>query len=138
MGPYAYKGNQWVSFDDKAMVRQKAQLIRRLGLGGGMIWALDLDDFKDHCGEGPHPLLTQLQSVLAEPASESDHRPDTIEPTTQAPNEISDAEIIDETPHEVSNNGMTEDEHHSTSAELIAAADESDYKVVCYFTNWAW
>lgn len=37
MGPYAYKGNQWVSFDDKEMVQRKAQFIRQLGLGGGMV-----------------------------------------------------------------------------------------------------
>ena len=46
MGPYAYKGNQWVSFDDAAMIKHKANYIKKLGLGGAMIWALDLDDFK--------------------------------------------------------------------------------------------
>lgn len=131
MGPYAYKDNQWVSFDDKAMVRQKANLIRQLGLGGGMIWALDLDDFRGECGEGAHPLLTELQSVLAPPASESDHRP--IPPVSDNNNnDSSDAEIIDETPsHEDTNDANIEDEHHeSTSAELISAPQDSDYKVV--------
>lgn len=143
MGPYAYKDNQWVSFDDKAMVRQKAKLIRQLGLGGGMIWALDLDDFRGQCGEGAHPLLTELQSVLAPSASESD-RPDP--PTNDnsnnnSNNENSDVEIIEETPqHEDTNdaNIPAEENHQSTSAELISAPQDSDYKVVCYFTNWAW
>lgn len=45
-GPYAYKGNQWVSFDDMAMIKYKADYIRKMGLGGGMVWALDLDDFR--------------------------------------------------------------------------------------------
>lgn len=67
MGPYAYKGNQWVSFDDKAMLRRKSELIRSLGLGGGMVWALDLDDFKNRCDEGVHPLLTEIQRVLRDP-----------------------------------------------------------------------
>jgi len=40
MGPYAFKGNQWVSFDDVAMVRKKSELIRQLNLGGGMIWGI--------------------------------------------------------------------------------------------------
>ena len=65
MGPYAYKGNQWVSYDDKKTLRRKSELIRSLGLGGGMIWALDLDDFKNHCDEGVHPLLSEIQSVLS-------------------------------------------------------------------------
>lgn len=47
MGPYAYKGNQWVSYDDKQMIRIKSEFIRRMDLGGGMIWALDLDDFRN-------------------------------------------------------------------------------------------
>lgn len=47
MGPYAYKGNQWVSYDDKEMIRIKSEFIRKMDLGGGMIWALDLDDFRN-------------------------------------------------------------------------------------------
>jgi chitinase len=35
-----------VSFDDPAMVRHKSQYIKKLGLGGAMVWALDLDDFR--------------------------------------------------------------------------------------------
>lgn len=46
MGPYAYKGNQWVSFDDQDMIRFKSEFVVRNDLGGAMIWALDLDDFK--------------------------------------------------------------------------------------------
>lgn len=67
MGPYAYHGNQWVSYDDKDTLRKKSELVRSLGLGGGMVWALDLDDFKNHCGEGVHPLLSEIQRVLREP-----------------------------------------------------------------------
>lgn len=69
MGPYAYKGNQWVSFDDKDIIRKKSEYIRSMDLGGGMIWALDLDDFKNRCGEGRHPLLTIIRNVLADPGT---------------------------------------------------------------------
>lgn len=69
MGPYARKGNQWVSFDDPAMIRKKSQLVRALNLGGGMVWALDLDDFKNRCGDGVHPLLRQIHDVLKSPPS---------------------------------------------------------------------
>lgn len=47
MGPYAFRGNQWVSYDDVSEIRRKARLVKRLGLGGGMVWALDLDDFRN-------------------------------------------------------------------------------------------
>ncbi|KAJ8980547.1 hypothetical protein NQ317_001054 [Molorchus minor] len=69
MGPYAYKGNQWVSFDDKEMIRIKSEYIRKMDIGGGMVWALDLDDFKNKCGQGRHPLLTTIRNVLADRGS---------------------------------------------------------------------
>lgn len=127
MGPYAYKGNQWVSFDDKAMVRQKAQFIRQLGLGGGMIWALDLDDFKDHCGDGVHPLLTTFQSVLADPSSELDARPVTdFAPISNVPPQNSNSEIIEETT-------LGSIENHSSNVEVSSSLeDNTDFKVVCY------
>lgn len=64
MGPYAHNGNQWVSFDDQAMLQRKARFIKSLGIGGGMVWALDLDDFKGRCGQGKHPLLKIIHSEL--------------------------------------------------------------------------
>lgn len=116
------------------MVRQKAQFIRQLGLGGGMIWALDLDDFKDHCGEGVHPLLTELQSVLAKPSSGLDSRPVTEPPpeSTETP-QNSNSEIIEETV-------QTLVEEHAVNAEPQSELEDNGqtYKVVCYFTNWAW
>lgn len=56
--------NQWVSYDDIADIRRKARLVKEMRLGGGMIWALDLDDFKNRCGCGKHPLLKTLNNEL--------------------------------------------------------------------------
>jgi len=64
MGPYAFKGKQWVGYDDIAMVRKKSEYVRAMGLGGAMIWALDLDDFNNRCGCEPHPLLRTINRVL--------------------------------------------------------------------------
>lgn len=64
IGPYAYMGNQWVSYDDIAEIKRKSRLIKDLGLGGGMVWALDLDDFRNRCGCGKHPLLKTMNSEL--------------------------------------------------------------------------
>ena len=64
IGPYAFKGDQWVSFDDAEQIKLKAQLIKQLGLGGGMIWALDLDDFKNKCECESYPLLKTMNRVL--------------------------------------------------------------------------
>nr|CAD7394101.1 unnamed protein product [Timema cristinae] len=75
MGPYAFKGNQWVSFDDAHMIRLKSEYIRAMDLGGGMVWALDLDDFRNRCGDGPHPLLNTIRSVLATPGTGAPGQP---------------------------------------------------------------
>lgn len=64
IGPYAYLRDQWVSFDDIDMIRHKSEYIRAMGLGGGMIWALDLDDFKNLCGCEEYPLLRTINRVL--------------------------------------------------------------------------
>lgn len=64
MGPYAYKGDQWVSFDDAAIIRRKSELVRTMKLGGAMIWALDLDDFRNRCGCEKYPLLKTINRVL--------------------------------------------------------------------------
>jgi len=64
MGPYSFSGTQWVSYDDVPMVKRKAEYIKKMGLGGGMIWALDFDDFTNTCGQGKYPLLTALSKTL--------------------------------------------------------------------------
>lgn len=53
-----------MSFDDAKQIKLKAELIKDLGLAGGMVWALDLDDFKNRCGCEPSPLLRTMNRVL--------------------------------------------------------------------------
>lgn len=64
IGPYAYLRDQWVSFDGIGMIRHKSEYIKAMGLGGGMIWALDLDDFRNICGCEEYPLLRTINRVL--------------------------------------------------------------------------
>lgn len=64
MGPYAYLRDQWVSFDDVDMIRHKSEYTRAMGLGGAMIWALDLDDFRNRCDCEEYPLLRTINRVL--------------------------------------------------------------------------
>ncbi|XP_023290069.1 probable chitinase 10 [Orussus abietinus] len=125
MGPYAFKGNQWVSFDDSDMIRQKAQYVRDMGLGGGMVWALDLDDFRDRCGEGPHPLMRTLVQVLADPPNRHD-RP--IEPPA----------VGQELEWKVSTRPGETMAPLQEAEPSIPPEDDVGFKVVCYFTNWAW
>ncbi|KAF2719530.1 glycoside hydrolase family 18 protein [Polychaeton citri CBS 116435] len=41
-----YDGNQWISYDDAVTFKQKVDWANSVGLGGGLIWASDLDDDK--------------------------------------------------------------------------------------------
>ncbi|XP_067672469.1 chitotriosidase-1-like [Haliotis asinina] len=65
---YITRGDQWVGYDDKLSLRQKACYIKTNGFGGVMVWALDLDDFSgSDCGQGPYPLLRNIVAELASP-----------------------------------------------------------------------
>lgn len=63
-GTIAYHDDQWISYDDVENIRAKAKYISEQGLGGGMIWTLDFDDFTARCGCGYYPLLTTLNQEL--------------------------------------------------------------------------
>ncbi|XP_071653528.1 LOW QUALITY PROTEIN: probable chitinase 10, partial [Temnothorax longispinosus] len=125
MGPYAYKGSQWVSFDDSEMIRRKAQFVRDMGLGGGMVWALDLDDFHGRCDNGPHPLMHMIQRVLAEPPKEHDRHLKPVEsklpPPTMTTWTVKPTQAIQTT----------------TTVDRVSHDSSGEFKVICYFTNWA-
>lgn len=81
------------------------------------------------CGEGRHPLLTTIRKVLANQGSgalevevveEEIEEPDKKTPPINPSLEIS----------------TTSPEVPSTTEILVDL--NSEYKVVCYFTNWAW
>jgi hypothetical protein len=35
-----------------------------MGLSGGMIWAMEYDDFNNKCGAGKYPLLNKVHDML--------------------------------------------------------------------------
>ncbi|NP_001303814.1 acidic mammalian chitinase-like precursor [Latimeria chalumnae] len=63
--PYAYKGNEWVGYDNKKSIQLKAQWVVKNNFGGAMVWTLDLDDFSGtFCNQGKYPLINTIRSVL--------------------------------------------------------------------------
>ncbi|XP_063064586.1 acidic mammalian chitinase-like isoform X2 [Engraulis encrasicolus] len=63
--PYAFKGTEWVGYDNKDSFSIKVQYLKSKGFGGAFIWALDLDDFAGQfCGQGNYPLLSHLKDLL--------------------------------------------------------------------------
>ncbi|ESO85841.1 hypothetical protein LOTGIDRAFT_167821 [Lottia gigantea] len=62
--PYAVSGDQWVGYDDQKAIAAKLDWLLKEGFGGGMIWALDLDDFSGGFCGSPYPLLSVITNCL--------------------------------------------------------------------------
>ncbi|XP_069094526.1 acidic mammalian chitinase-like [Pleurodeles waltl] len=79
--PYAHKGNQWVSYDNVLSYQYKVEFLRENGFGGGMVWAIDQDDFAGtFCNESQYPLISKLKEFLEAP--EISHPDETTTPTS--------------------------------------------------------
>ena len=64
MGPYAFKDDQWVGYDDPAMAEVKARYILANQLGGAMFWDLPSDDYHGWCGDGPYPIIGTVSAIV--------------------------------------------------------------------------
>ena len=85
MGPYAYKGNQWVGYDTPKSAKNKANYIVEKGLKGGMIWDYSTDDFGNKCGLGAYPVMNAIKSGLCNAANTPAPTKPTPAPTTPSP-----------------------------------------------------
>jgi chitinase len=56
---YAYKGKQWVSYDNNITISDKIDYLYSKSLGGAMVWAIDLDNFIQG-----YPLISQIAQEL--------------------------------------------------------------------------
>ncbi|XP_026687735.1 probable chitinase 10 [Diaphorina citri] len=189
IGPYAYSDNQWVGYDDVDMIRTKSEFIKSMNLGGGMIWALDLDDFKNVCGEGVHPLLSTITEVLGHgPGGNYESTTEEYKPTSEEskPTTVSTSTVVTTEEPEQTEEPITTTTTSTTTTTkrpkpptttsttttrpkpittikpkpttvkpkptttvkpkpttvkpkpVIPPSTKDEFKIVCYFTNWAW
>ncbi|XP_034356529.1 oviduct-specific glycoprotein [Arvicanthis niloticus] len=70
--PYAFKGKEWLGYDDTISFSYKAMYVKREHFGGAMVWTLDMDDVRGtFCGNGPFPLVHILNVLLVQAESNS-------------------------------------------------------------------
>ena len=70
----------------------QANYVKTNGLGGYMVWAIDLDDINGQCGYGINPLKTKLKQLFSDgtvvtqpPTTAQPTQPPTTAQPTQAP-----------------------------------------------------
>ena len=66
VGPYAFKNDMWIGYDDHDAIRVKSEWIKEMGFGGGMFWSVETDDIHGRCGETNGLMKMAYRTLIGE------------------------------------------------------------------------
>ena len=131
MGPYAYKGNQWVGYDDPAIASVKAQYIVEKQFGGAMFWDLPSDDFSNLCGEGKYPIIGAVSKIVKKGRT-----------CGAVPNNAlaaeAEVEVLTNLADAMTNDHLRHFNKQQSGSRCTSARATTPMKVVCYYPNWVY
>ncbi|XP_078098324.1 acidic mammalian chitinase-like [Mustelus asterias] len=92
--PYAYKDDEWVTYDNLKSYEKKVEWLKNNSFGGAMVWTIDMDDSKGtFCNQGKTPLIHKLKKMLSSNSkADDDSSATTPLPSSTADNPSSNSE----------------------------------------------
>jgi chitinase len=134
--PYLVDGDQWVGFDDERSVRNKMKWLLENDYAGAMVWTVDMDDFTGTCAGRKYPLIEIMgEELLGKPKGISNFESIVIKASTN-PIKVS-------VPNTETNVILEKLDRTSTIPSLstnslpVGSEDETNARIVCYYTNWS-
>ncbi|CAG2174143.1 unnamed protein product [Oppiella nova] len=134
--PYLVDGDQWVGFDDERSIRVKTKWLLENDYAGAMVWTVDMDDFTGKCSGRKYPLIEVMgEELIGRPKStsnlESIVQKASSNPLIKVSVPNTESNIIHEKPD------LTPTTSDSIKSNALANDDETNARIVCYYTNWS-
>lgn len=65
LAPYAFRGQDWIGYDDIESIAKKIKFALNMNLTGIYVWSIEDDDFLGNCHCVKFPLVKTISQVLA-------------------------------------------------------------------------